>query len=203
MGKQKWMLLIFGLFLLAGCAPQDQSIREMDYEQTKKMVVDILKTDDGKKAIKDVLTDGNMQQQLIMDQAVVTDAIEKTLTSEKGSEFWKKTFEDPKFAQTFAKSMQSEHKKLMKSLMKDPEYQGLMMDILKDPETEKQIMTLLKSKEYRENLQKVITETFDTPIFKAKIQDILIKAAEEMQGTKKEGDQEGQASSGQSSQTGQ
>jgi spore germination protein D len=45
--KKKWLLLIFGLLLLAGCAPQDQGVRDMDYEQTKKMVVDILKTDDG------------------------------------------------------------------------------------------------------------------------------------------------------------
>lgn len=199
MDKKKWMLLILGLFLFAGCAPQDQSIREMDYEQTKKMVVDILKTDDGKKAIKDVLTDEKMQQQLIMDQAVVTDAIEKTLTSEKGAEFWKKTFEDPKFAETFAKSMQSEQKKLMKALMKDPEYQGMMMDILKDPETEKNMMTLLKSKEYKEHLQKVMTDTFDSPLFKAKIQNILLKAAEEMQGTKKQ-EQGGQSSTGQSDQ---
>lgn len=198
--KKKWMLLIFGLLLLVGCAPQDQSIREMDYEQTKKMVVDILKTDDGKKAIKDVLTDDKMQQELIMDQTVVQDSIEKTLISDKGSDFWKKAFEDPKFAAAFAKSMQSEHKKLIKSLMKDPEYQGMMIDILKDPEIEKQMATVLKSKEYRGYLQKEISDTFDSPLFKAKIQGILIKAAEEMQGTKK---QSGESSGGGQSGAGQ
>ena len=67
------------------------------------MVVDILKTDDGKKAIQDVLSDEKLKQKLIMDQAVVTETIQKTLTSEKGIEFWKKTFEDPKFAETIAK----------------------------------------------------------------------------------------------------
>ncbi|MEH7549669.1 GerD family protein, partial [Neobacillus vireti] len=37
----------------------------------------------------------------------------------------------------------------------------------------------LKSKEYREHLQKVITETIDSPLYKAKIQELLLKAAEE------------------------
>ena len=35
--------------LISGCAPKDESSGQMDYEETKKMVVDILKTDDGKK----------------------------------------------------------------------------------------------------------------------------------------------------------
>ncbi len=40
------------LFLsVTACAPTDQAA-EMDYDQTKKMVVDILKTDDGKKRFK-------------------------------------------------------------------------------------------------------------------------------------------------------
>ena len=30
---------------------------KIDYEQTKKMVVDILKTDDGKKAIQELMAD--------------------------------------------------------------------------------------------------------------------------------------------------
>ena len=37
-----------------------------DYEETKKMVVDILKTDDGKKAIQQVMSDEKMKSELIM-----------------------------------------------------------------------------------------------------------------------------------------
>ena len=39
-----------------------------------------------------------------MDQSVVTETIQNTLTSEKGAEFWKKNFEDPKFAETMAQT---------------------------------------------------------------------------------------------------
>lgn len=156
----------------------------MDYDQTKKMVIDILKTDEGKGAIEEIFNDEKMQQKLIMDQSVVSQSIQSTLTSDEGIAFWKKTFEDPKFVETFAKSMQSEHEKMIKGLMKDPEYQGLMMDIMKDPELEKEMLELLKSKEYRGYLQTVMSETFDSPLYKTKIQDILIKAAEDVQAIK-------------------
>lgn len=81
--------------------------------------------------------------------------------------------------------MQEEHEKLLKALMKDPEYQAMIVDIMQNPEIKKLIQTEMKNKDFRAHLQKVITETFSSPLFKAKIEDILIKAAEEMQGEKK------------------
>jgi spore germination protein D len=177
---KKLLLLILMIIVLSGCTGSKDSGGELDYEQTKKMVVDILKTDDGKKAIQDVMSDEKMQEKLVMDQKVVTDTIEKTLTSDKGADFWKKNFEDPKFAESIAKSMKKENETLLKDLMKDPEYRGMMVEVLKDPELEKELVTVLKSKEYREHLQKVVTETFESPLFKVKMQAILIKAAEEI-----------------------
>lgn len=179
------LLLIFSSFLvIIGCAPAEQGGNQIDYDQTKKMVVDILKTDEGKKAIQEIMTDEEMRQNFVMDQVIVTKSIQDTLTSDKGVEFWKKTFEDPKFVESFAKSMQSEHEKLIKGLMKDPEYQGMMIDIMKDPELEEELVRILKSKEYRGHLQTVMSETFESPLYKAKIQELLIKAAEEMQSAK-------------------
>ncbi|SEN73411.1 spore germination protein D [Mesobacillus persicus] len=172
------LLLLLGL--ISGCAPMETSGEEMDYDATKKMVVDILKTDDGKKAIQEIMKDKEMQQNLIMEQTVVSDTIEQTLTSEKGKEFWKTAFEDPKFAEAYAKSMQTEHETLIKNLMKDPEYRGMMVEILKDPELEKELITLLKSTEYRQHMQTVITETFESPLFQAKIQEIVVKASDEI-----------------------
>jgi spore germination protein D len=177
---KKLLLLILMIIVLSGCTGSKDSGGELDYEQTKKMVVDILKTDDGKKAIQDVMSDEKMQEKLVMDQKVVTDTIEKTLTSDKGADFWKKNFEDPKFAESIAKSMKKENETLLKDLMKDPEYRGMMVEVLKDPELEKELVTVLKSKEYRDHLQKVVTETFESPLFKVKMQAILIKAAEEI-----------------------
>jgi spore germination protein D len=180
---KKLLLLTFMIVALSGCTGTEESGGELDYEQTKKMVVDILKTDDGKKAIQEVMSDDKMQEKLVMDQKVVTATIEKTLTSEKGADFWKKNFEDPKFAESIAKSMKKENETLLKDLMKDPEYRGMMIEVLKDPELEKELTTILKSKEYREHVQKVVTETFESPLFKAKMQAILIKAAEEIKGS--------------------
>lgn len=187
----KFVLPATFLLLAAGCAPTESGGGQVDYEETKKMVVDILKTDDGKKAIQEVMGDDGMKEKLIMDQPVVTDTIEKTLTSDKGMDFWKKSFEDPKFAESVAKSMKKENEQLLKNLMKDPEYKGMMIETMKDPELEKELTTLLKSKEYREHLQKVMTETFESPLFKAKLQALIVKAAEEIPTQKPEGGDQG------------
>ena len=184
--KIKYLLLpISFFFVLSGCAQTEVKGSEVDYEETKKMVVDILKTDDGKKALQEVMADEKLKQQLIMDQTMVTDAVQNTLTSEKGTEFWKKSFEDTKFAESVAKSMKTENEKLLKDLMKDPEYRGMMVEVLKDPELTKEVTDILKSKEYRGHLQKVISETLESPLYKAKIEATLLKAAEDMKSEKK------------------
>lgn len=189
--------LLLLVFFLAACGggAVDAGNSQMDYEATKKMVVDILKTDDGKKAVQEMMKDEKVKQQLVMDQKMVTQTIESTLVSEKGEKFWKDAFKDPAFASAVAKGMRKEHEELLKSLMKDPQYQAMMLSIMEDPEYQKTVTKLLKSKEYREHLQKVMNETFDSPLYKAKIQDILLKAAaEETAGgdkEKKQGNKQG------------
>mgnify|MGYP005750075181 FL=1 len=187
-----WLTIIFAL---TGCAAADQGGGQMDYEETKKMVVDILKTDEGKKAIEEVMADEKMRQNFVLDQQVVSESIAQTLNSESGAKFWTKTFEDPKFAEAFAKSMQKEHEELIKDLMKDPEYQDAMLQILQDPEMQKEYLKVIQSKEFRTHLQKVMSETFESPLFKAKLQAILLKGAEELQ-TGQSSDQGGQQQGG-------
>jgi spore germination protein D len=177
--KINLLLILLVVFGITGCAQTEAGSKELDYEETKKMVVDILKTDDGKKALQEVMADDGMKEKLVMDQAIVTASIEQALTSDKGTEYWKKQFEDPKFAEAFAKSMQKQHEELLKNLMKDPEYRSMLIEILKDPELTKEVTTLMKSNEYRTHLQKVMTETFESPLYKAKIEDLLLKAASE------------------------
>jgi spore germination protein D len=174
------VLLLMIIAGLTSCSSSDTGGGQIDYDQTKKMVVDILKTDDGKKAIQDVMTDDKMKEKLVMDQKVVSDTIQQTLTSDKATEFWKKTFSDPKFAQGVAKNMRTENESLLKALMNDPEYRNMMTEVFKEPEIQKEMADALKSKDYRAHLQTVISETMESPLFKAKIEDILLKAASEM-----------------------
>ncbi|AGK51934.1 MAG: spore germination protein GerD [Bacillus sp. (in: firmicutes)] len=180
----KPLLLICLLSFIAGCSDTATQSGQVNYEETKKMVVDILKTDDGKKAIQEVMTDDKLKQQLVMDQTVVKDTIEQTLTSDKGVEFWKKAFSDPKFSEGMAKSMKTENQALLKDLMNDPEYRGMMIEVLKEPELQKEVTDILKTKDYRDQMQKIVSDTFESPLFKAKIQDLLIKAADEVKSGK-------------------
>ena len=131
--------LLLLLVLITGCAGE-KSGEEMDYEANKNMLVDILKSDDGKKALTEIMKEDGIKETLIMDQSLVVDTIEKTLTSEKGKEFWKEALQDPKFAQSMATSMKAENEQLFKDLMKDPEYRSSVIEILKDPEVEKELM---------------------------------------------------------------
>ncbi|WP_062107523.1 spore germination lipoprotein GerD [Bacillus niameyensis] len=178
MKKGVSLLLMAIVLILASCSGNDVG-KELDYDQTKKMIVDILKTDEGKKAIQDIISEESTKQKLVMDQGIVRETIEQTLVSEKGADFWKNSFQDPKFAESVAKSMKTEHEALLKDLMKDPEYQELMMSILKDPEMQKEYGDLVKSKEFRKHLQKVVSDTIESPTYKAKIQELLLKAAKE------------------------
>ena len=97
MAKKATLALLFTCFfiLLTACSTQDSGSANIEYEETKKMIVDILKTEDGKKALKEVLSDDEFKAQLAIDNTVVTDSIQATLVSDKGKEFWKKAFEDP------------------------------------------------------------------------------------------------------------
>ncbi|AKP45565.1 MULTISPECIES: spore germination lipoprotein GerD [Bacillus] len=186
------LLLVF--FLLTACSGDEQISSRMNYDETKRMVIDILKTDDGKKAIKEVLKDKDLNKNLIMEQPEITKTIEQTLTSEKGKKFWEKSFQDPNFSNSFANGVKTENEKLLKSLMKDPEYQTMMLDILKDPSYEQEVMKLLKSKDFRQHLQKIMLETFESPLYKKKVADLLVKEANDQLSGKN--DQQNQTTSG-------
>ncbi|MEK5271744.1 spore germination lipoprotein GerD [Aeribacillus sp. FSL K6-8394] len=187
------MMLIW--MIVAGCTDRQQS-EPMNYDETKKMVVDILKSDEGKKAVQEIMKDEEVQRNLILDQKTVNNTIEKTLTSEKGKEFWKNTFEDTKFAEGFAKTLQTEHEKVIKRLMKDPEYQGMLMDVLKNPQMEEELLKVLKSKEYRQYLQQQITDVLSSPLFQPKIEEALLKAAQQAQSKQQGGGSSGNEGGG-------
>lgn len=166
------IMLISSSFI--GCAAlEDSNTSQPDYEETKKMVVDMLQSEDGKKAIQEVLKEDEVKEQLVMEQEFIKDTIEKTLASEEGKSYWQEVMKDPEFSKTFAESIQKENEKLLKDLMKDPEYQSMMVDILKDPEMEKSYTELMKSKDTRKELMAIVTEAMESPLFVAKVNDLL------------------------------
>ena len=169
------------MFIMAGCGANNEASQDTDYDQTKKMVVDILQTDDGKKALQEIITDDNMKQHLVMESDTVKEAITEALVSDKGAQMWQKLFEDPDFVKSFQESMEDEQKKLYKSLMNDSDYQEQMLDLLQNPEISDQTLKLMKSQQYRAHLEETIQQTLETPTFQAKMQEVLLKAAEKQQ----------------------
>lgn len=163
------------VLLLTGCAEEKTS-----YEETKQMVTDLLKTDDGKKAVKELLADEEIKKELVIDQPIVKESIQTTLLSKEGQDFWKKTFADPEFAETLAKSMKTEHEQLLKDLMKDPEYQSMILTIMQDPAMHEQTMSVLNSQAYKEETKKLMLEMMESPLVKKEMQDLLLDAAKEM-----------------------
>lgn len=165
------------LLMLSGCGGGEKA---PSYEETKQMFIDLLKTNEGKKAIQELLADEAVKKELVLDQQVVTDSIDTTLLSEEGKKFWEKSFKDPAFAEVIAKSMQKENQDLLKDLMKDPEYQKMMLELLKDPSIQEQTLTLMKSQPYREETKKLMMEVMESPLVQKQMQDILLEAAQKM-----------------------
>ncbi|TGB00878.1 spore germination lipoprotein GerD [Halobacillus salinus] len=191
------MCLLLFITLLTACSGGSSSGEQSDYDETKKMVVDILKTDDGKKAITEVLSNEEMQQSMALESEVVSQTVSDTIVSDKGKEFWTKLFSDPKFVQGFNKVLQDQQKELMKGLMKDAEYQKLMIDLYSNPEMMEQMVTVMEGQKFRKYLETTINETLNSPVFEAKMTDTLLKAAEKM------GQEGGSKSSGEGGSSGQ
>lgn len=187
------IVLSLALIFMTSCNDHSSS-KEGDYDATKKMVVDILQTDDGKKALEEIMADEKMRQHLIIQSDIVKETINEVLISEKGAEMWGKLFKDPTFVQDFAKSMEDSHEELLKSLMNDADFQKQMIEILQNPEINEQMLTLMKSQQFRAHLQETIQQTLETPLFQAQMAEILLKAAEKQQQgeqQKSEGQQDG------------
>ncbi|MCC2252210.1 spore gernimation protein GerD [Virgibacillus sp. AGTR] len=195
-------VIMISVILISGCNGGNASEKEGQYETTKKMVVDILQTEDGKKALREIMTDDTMKQELVMESDVVKKSINEALVSEKGKEMWTKLFQDTDFVKEYTKSMKDEHIKLIKSLMNDADYQKQMLELLQNPEMTEQMLEVVKSQQFRAHLEETIQQTLETPLFQEKMQETLLKAAEKQSkgqqqkggGGSEEGNQEEQGS---------
>lgn len=153
-----------------------------DYNATKQMVVDILRSSDGQQAITQAMQNPQFRGQLAVSDADVAKAVEKQLTADKNKSFLIEQMKDPKFANTFAKAAQPELVDIQKQLMKDPAYQKDVLVLLKSPEYASYLNDLMKSPQYRSEIMKIMTEALKNPSFKMQFQDALKSAvAESMQ----------------------
>lgn len=186
------LLLILTLFLSA-CAQDKAS--SMSYDEIKKIMIDALQTEDGKKALRKLLEEPDFRELLILEHEEVRKATEETLLSEEAQEFWKKTFEDPKFKETVAKSMQKQQQDILKELMKDSTFQKDLEAFFGQPDMQKQLETILKSANLRKQMEEIVQETIDSPLLQAKWQELIKKSGEasssESGGEKKETSGEG------------
>ena len=166
-------LLLMSLGLLASCS---SPAAQPSYEENKKMFIDALQTEDGKKAIRTLLADPQFTELLILDSEQVKTSVEQTMLSKEAEDFWKEVYSDPKFSETMAKSMVKQQEELMKALMKDPTYLKDLETFFGSAEMKKELSKVLESSDMRKEMQKVVEETIQSPLLQAKWQKLVEEA---------------------------
>lgn len=180
------------LLLLTSCGQEKTGSNQTsstNYKDTKTMVMDILKSEDGRKAVQTAAYGGDATTGSAMPTGIKTLAVgdakqlqlavKDVLTDNQNSTFLQNLMKDPKFAGDFAKAVQKENKQLMKDLMKDPEYQKLQLDTMKNPEYQKILIDTMRGMQYRQHVMTIIQESMQSPLFKTEMINMLKKAIEE------------------------
>lgn len=154
-------------------------------------MVDAVQTEDGKKAIRQLFEDKSFRELLILNTEEVKKATEEALLSKEAMDFWIATFEDPKFKEAFAKSMQKQQEDLMKGLLNDASYQEDLTAFFGQPDMQKQLETILKGAVMRKELEKVVMETIENPLLQTKWQELIKKSGEEGSDSKTKKEESG------------
>ncbi|HEY0827880.1 MAG TPA: spore germination lipoprotein GerD [Bacilli bacterium] len=187
-----WVLM---LLLLSSCGSDAAGQNNtLSYEETKSMVVDILKSEDGQKAISEAYAGGHgqsgggakMKMLSSPEGQQIQIAVKDILTDPSYPQYLEHMMTDPRFAGEFAKAVQKENKQIHKDLLKDPEYQTLMMDMMKNSEMKKMITEVMKGPEYRQQAMTLVQESLENPLFRLELIDLMKKALEEEAKPKKE-----------------
>ncbi|WP_044641921.1 spore germination lipoprotein GerD [Risungbinella massiliensis] len=189
---QKWILsFALPLLLISACNNQDQATNQsqVDYQQVKQILIDTIHTQEGKKAIQELLKDPEFQTHMQLQSKAMEEYVAKSIQNQTTQKDWINLLSNPTVAEQIMKATEKQQQETMKILMKDPKFQQSMMDILKDPEFSKQLLEVMKSKENRQETLKLIQETLKTPSF----QDELKKKIQETQPT--QGQDQGQGQS--------
>lgn len=190
---KKFMLAVCLIVLLvihSSCTNEPKA--ELDYDETKQMMIDILQTEEGKKALLEIISDDKLKQHLVIDTDVVKTTIANSLLSKEGKDMWKQLFADPKFVASFHTSIAEEQEKMFKNLMKDATFQKQMMELLQNPEMKEETIKLLKSQPFRQHLEELIMETIDNPVYRAKLQKELNEKESDKKNKEKKNENNGE-----------
>lgn len=188
---------------ISGCnAFKKQESSEPNYKELKQMVIDIMQTEDGKKAIQEAMGEPKLQKQMVLDNKDVEKIIQQEFFSAENKNTLKSMYEDPKFAADLAKALKKENEKLLKDLMKDPEYRKMLIDVMKDKEYEEIVMEIMKSNDYRTQTMMIMKDALQSPMFKYDMVKLMEEANK--QALKPEKDKEkGKESKGEEEDKGQ
>lgn len=167
------IIFIAILTMLSACKSNPTASGDDQYEATKEMVVDILKTDEGKKALSETLQDKELQQQFLLHSDETKEMLTQTLTSEKGKAMWQDLLTGTEFKGSLAKSLTNEHTEVAKELLKDPDYQKQLYQLLKNPEVTKQLQDAIKSQKVKKHLETTIEEIISSPKFEKRLLELL------------------------------
>lgn len=177
--KIRFLQLFAVILLLTSCAPQQST---PSFDETKKLMTDALQTEDGKKAMRQILAESDFRELLVLEQPEVKKSIEETMLSKEGDAFWKKAFEDPKFSETIAKSMKEQQQEVMKQLMSDASFQKELEDFFGQPDMQKQLESIIKSSTMKEQYEKVIEDTINSPLLQTKWEKLIQEAGKSSEG---------------------
>ncbi|GIP41461.1 spore germination protein GerD [Paenibacillus sp. J31TS4] len=189
------------LALLTSCGQQQQSGQQsQSYKDMKTMVLDVLNTEDGHKAISEAQkknTDKTTQLLSTGEGQKLQMAVKEVLTDPNQSKLLEQTMKDPKFAGAFAKAIQKENAQLHKELMKDPDYQKQMLELMKNQEFENLLLDTMRSQQYRQQAARIMQESMQSPLIRMQIVEMLQKVVEEESAKQKpRSDQQGQGKKG-------
>lgn len=183
---KKFAVLFLFLLFLTGCSGSHQAAPS--YDEMKKMMTDAIQTEDGKKALRKLMTDPEFRELLVLEQPEVKQSIENVLLSKEGERFWKTAFEDPKFTESIAKSMKKQQADIMKDLMGDASFQKEMEKFFGQPDMMKQMENIVNSATLKKEMEKTIQDTINSPLMQAKWQELIMKAGKgAAEGSSKDG----------------
>ncbi|MFE4714390.1 MULTISPECIES: spore germination lipoprotein GerD [Paenibacillus] len=161
------------------------------YKEMKTMVVDILKSDDGKKAVEEALSSpssgggegggSGMSMKMVPLQTTeqIRVAVKDTLTAPEYKKELEKIMTDPKFAGEFAKAINAQSKELHQQLIKDPTYQKSVGEIMKSPEMTKMYLDLTKTPDYRKQTMTIMQDAMQNPLFRMEVLNLLKTVVQE------------------------